>query len=78
MSYTLKDVMAAAQRIKAACPDVRISNECDYGFRLAGYKHGDDKALILFQPLREDIGQEEIVSDAAAIDEAIRYWGGTP
>lgn len=76
--YTIDDVQAAKRRVRKACPDVILSDDGDYGFKLVGYKRYADgmpyDALILFQPARKN-GQREIISN---IDEAIRHWGGTP
>lgn len=77
--YTLNDVKAAAKRVRAACPDVILDRSGDYGFKLVGYKRAEDgapfDALILFQPDREENGQQLVISD---IDAAIKHWGGTP
>jgi hypothetical protein len=77
MSYYKRDVEEAKIKIAAACPDVKLEDWADYGFRLTGYKidpEGETRLCTVrtvFQPGRADNDQQEIIAD---VDELIAFW----
>jgi hypothetical protein len=71
--YGPADIEAAMAKIKAALPNVMFSLT-DYDFSL-GARLGD-KAVIVFQAYRPDIGQRGIISDVDATIEHLRSGAG--
>lgn len=77
MPYYKSDVAKAKAKIAAACPDVKLEDWQDYGFRLTGYKVNVDGETMpatirtVLQPYRPENGQPEIIAD---VDELIKCW----
>lgn len=71
--YTRNDVKRARDEIKAACPGAIVEDWQDYGFRLCLLAPDGKQpiAYVVYQPQRDDCGQEAIVNTAS---DAIAWW----
>lgn len=74
-SYYLGHVEQAEKRIREAVPDAIIART-DYHFGLSVANAARTKGFIVFQPPRDDIGQREIKSSFADIEQVIKVLRG--